>query len=219
MRHVRSPANAAVVLLGMAAFLDPAATAQQLRDVTFAAVDVETTGFSARNDRIIEIGVVTFRDGRILEQRSWLVNPRTAIPEAARAVHGIDAEIIRGAPSFRDVYPSFLTFVEGTVLLAHQASFDMAFLAAEARRHGQTLTRNPVLDSLKLARSWFPDAPAHGLSALVGHLGIEQQANHRALDDARALVSVFLRGLNRQTPPPTLDELLRAAGTTLPDPP
>jgi len=187
-----------------------------LSEVDFAVVDTETTGTDHKAGRIIEIGVVKFRGGKIVAQQAWLINPGMDIPEDATVVHGISNEMVKDAPSFSEVFPDFVRSIAGSVLIAHSALFDIDFLRAEAKRNDLDLPGNPVLDTLKLARNRFPDAPGHSLQVLATYLNLGRPAGrpHRALTDARLTASLFMTALSQSPRIRTMDELVELCGGT-----
>lgn len=166
-----------------------------LFDVTFAVVDLETTGLSPGRDRITEIGAVKVRRGEVLGEFHTLVHPDRAVPAAITAVTGITDAMLRGAPLVGAVLPSFAEFVRGTVLVAHNAGFDTSFLRAELERHGSPPLDLPVVDTARLARRLLRDEVRDvRLATLARHLRARTTPEHRALIDARATVDV-LHGL------------------------
>lgn len=204
-----------VVLAAAAILLHEApCPAQPLDKVSFAVFDTETTGLSSRKDRLVEIGVVKFRAGKITARKSWLIDPGIPIPDNASMVHGITDAMVERAPGFADVYPDFCRFVTNTVLLGHHASFDVGFLQAEAARHRLTLPRIVVLDTLTLARARFPDAPSHALQSLSTYLNLNRRRGrpHRALSDARLTVMLFLAATSHPPPVRTMEELEAVCG-------
>jgi DNA polymerase III epsilon subunit family exonuclease len=186
--------------------LAPALFADSLAEITFVAFDTETTGFSPANERIIEIGAVKYRGGRVIESAHWLINP--GVPIKNSFVHNITDEMVAGHPPFADSYKAFVRFVGDSVLLAHNASFDVRFMRAEIERNQLKPLPNPVLDSLALFRKWYPDAPSHKLGMLAKWLGIPVGSEHRAEDDARTLLLIFNRWI-AQHPDLTLEQLRR----------
>ena len=171
-------------------------SAMPLSEATFVAFDVETTGFSPDTGRIIEIGAVKFKDGKIVKSTHWLVNPGIPIPNSF--VHGIADADVAGHPGFAVTYKAFCDFAGDSVLLAHNASFDVRFLAAEIERNGLEPIPNPTLNSLALFRRWYPDAPSHKLAELAGHLDLPVAAEHRAQDDSETLIRILRHGLERK---------------------
>jgi DNA polymerase-3 subunit epsilon len=168
-----------------------------LRDITFCVVDLETTGGSAEGGAMItEIGAVKVRGGEVLGEFQTLVNPRTQIPAFIAVLTGITNAMVAGSPPIESALPAFLEFAAGTVLVAHNAPFDVGFLRHFAEQQGRPWPRFEVLDTARLARRVITrdDAPNCKLSSLAKAFGSTTTPNHRALSDARATVDV-LHGL------------------------
>ncbi len=165
-----------------------------LRDITFTVVDLETTGGSAEaGSMITEIGAVKVRGGEVLGEFQSLVNPHTEIPPFIAVLTGISNSMVSEAPPIDSALPAFLEFAAGTVLVAHNAPFDVGFLRHFAERQGRAWPAFEVLDTAKLARRVITrdDAPNCKLSSLAKAFGSSTTPNHRALSDARATVDVF----------------------------
>ena len=164
-----------------------------LRDTTFVVVDLETTGGSAENDAVTEIGAVKVRGGEVLGEFATLVDPGRDIPPAIVELTGITTAMVRAAPRMEQVLPSFLEFAAGSVLVAHNAGFDVGFLRAAAARNDTAWPRFPVVCTVKLARRVLgrDEAPSVRLSALADLFHVSTRPTHRALDDARATVDVL----------------------------
>ena len=182
-----------------------------LIDTTFVVVDLETTGGSATENRITEIGAVKVRSGQVIGEFATLVNPATPIPAFIAVLTGITDSMVADAPSEAEAVPAFLEFAAGAVVVAHNAGFDVGFLMAACERLGLEWPRASVLDTVRLARQALTrdEAPNVKLATLARVFRTEVQPNHRALSDARATVEV-LHGLlervgNRGVH--TLDEL------------
>jgi len=155
-----------------------------LDGATFAVVDVETTGLSARTgDRICEIAVVVSRGGQVIDRMQTLVNPGRPISRGALLVNGITDSMVRESPSFRSVAPALLEILDGAVLVAHNASFDMSFLSAELRSAGYNPPTNPVIDTLALSRRCY-SFKSNRLGDVAHSLGIRTHGLHRAMADA-----------------------------------
>lgn len=167
-----------------------------LSSVTFVVVDLETTGGSAQDCAITEIGAVKVRGGERLGEFQTLVNPGEPIPAFIAVLTGITDAMVAAAPRIATVLPAFLEFAGDAVLVAHNAGFDIGFLKAAAARQGLAWPGNRVLDTVRLARQLVSrdEAPNHKLSSLAVLFGAEQTPDHRALHDARATVDV-LHGL------------------------
>ncbi len=168
-----------------------------LRDVTFCVVDLETTGGSAEaGSMITEIGAVKVRGGDVLGEFQTLVNPHTAIPAFIAVLTGITNSMVADAPSIESALPAFLEFATGTVLVAHNAPFDVGFLRHFALQQGRPWPAFEVVDTARLARRVVTrdEAPNCKLSSLARVFQSGTTPNHRALADARATVDV-LHGL------------------------
>jgi DNA polymerase-3 subunit epsilon len=167
-----------------------------LAEVTFVVVDLESTGGSPAECGITEIGAVKVRGGEVLGEFQTLVNPDAPIPPFISVLTGITNAMVAEAPVIDSALPSFLEFARGSVLVAHNAGFDLSFLKAAAGRLQITWPGFEVLDTLQLARHVVtPDeAPNHKLASLARLFGARTAPDHRALHDARATVDV-LHGL------------------------
>lgn len=170
-----------------------------LEAVTFVIVDLETTGGSAERDAITEIGAVKTRGGEVIGEFATLVDPKRAIPPQIVMLTSITDAMVRDAPAIDAVLPAFLEFCRGTVLVAHNARFDIGFLKAAAKRSDAPWPNNPVIDTVRLARAVLPRAevPSVRLGILAPLLGARTSPTHRALDDARATVDVLHALLER----------------------
>lgn len=190
-----------------------------LHGLTFAVVDVETTGLSARlGDKICEVAVVLGRGGQIVGQLQTLVNPGRPISRGASAVNGITNMMVRDAPAFRSVAPALKETLEGTVLVAHNASFDLSFISAEMRSAGYEPPSNPIIDTLGLARRCYTFR-SNKLGDVARSLGIRVHGLHRALADATItwhVLNKFLLKL-QEDGVQTLNDVIRTQGalTTL----
>ena len=164
-----------------------------LSDVTFVVVDLETTGGSAHECAITEIGAVKVRGGVVLGEFQTLVNPGEPIPAVIAVLTGITDAMVAGAPRIGAVLPSFFDFAAGAVLVAHNAPFDVGFLRAAATRLDIPWPAPQVVDTVRLARQLVgrDEAPNHRLSSLAALFGAQQTPDHRALHDARATVDVL----------------------------
>ncbi|ORV05043.1 hypothetical protein AWB93_00525 [Mycobacterium bohemicum] len=176
-----------------------------LRETTFVVVDLETTGGRTKGadgvvpDAITEIGAVKVRGGAVLGEFATLVDPRRNIPPQIVQLTGITTAMVRDAPTIDAVLPMFLEFAgldrnpAGSVLVAHNAGFDVGFLRAAAQRCDVPWPRPQVLCTVRLARRVLSreEAPSVRLAALARLFAVAAQPTHRALDDARATVEVL----------------------------
>jgi len=187
---------------------------------TYAVIDFETTGLSAGPDRIIEVGAVLVRDGVVVERFDELMDPGFRIPAVITSLTGITSAMVRGKPRPEAVMPRLREFLGGHVCIAHNASFDRRFFAAEMALAGQAHDR-PFLCSMLVARRLLPQAPSHKLGVLARHLGLTMPAGmqaHRALADALITVALWeslLAELRRHLPgrTPEVELLNRLART------
>ena len=188
------------------------AASPPVKDTVFVAFDTETTGLSPKKERLVEIGAVKFRgDGEVLATTNWLVNPERPIPWYATKVHGISSKMAANAPLFEEIWPEFEAFCGDSVLLAHNATFDVGFLKAELKRAKIDPPALPVADTLPLFREWFPRSLSHSLEKLSAYLGVSGETYHRAEADAFHIVNIFNVGMKRR-PKLTLRRLQRDAG-------
>lgn len=167
-----------------------------LRDVTFVVVDLETTGATPATAHITEVGAVKVRGGEVLGEFATLVDPGVPVPPFIALLTGITDAMVAGAPRVGGVLASFLEFTRGSVLVAHNAPFDVGFLRAAATAHGMSWPAFTVVDTARLARRVLTrdEAPDCRLATLARVLRSSITPIHRALDDARATVDV-LHGL------------------------
>ncbi len=151
-----------------------------------AFVDLETTGSTATNDRITEIGIVEVdADGSVREWQQ-LVNPGMHIPPFIQQLTGISNEMVASAPPFETVAADVLQRLQGRLFIAHNARFDYGFLKNEFKRLEITF-RAPVLCTVKLSRTLFPEHKRHNLDSLIERHGLRAEARHRALADAQLI--------------------------------
>ncbi|GCL61681.1 3'-5' exonuclease [Pseudaquabacterium pictum] len=166
-----------------------------LASLACTVFDTETTGLQpGSGDRILQIGAVRIVNGRLLRGETFdqLVDPRRDIPPASTAIHGISAAMVAGQPGIAQVLPAFHAFAADTVLVAHNAAFDLAFLQGPARAAGLHFDQ-PVVDTLLLSSVVHPDADSHALEAVAARLGVATQGRHTALGDALVTAEVLLR--------------------------
>ncbi|NCC52674.1 MAG: 3'-5' exonuclease [Spartobacteria bacterium] len=188
---------------------------RKIANTTFVAFDTETTGFSAKKDRIVEIAGVKYRNGEIIERRTWLINPQRKMPYWAERVHGISDAMLADQPTFAEIYPEFLEFIDGSVLMAHNATFDVGFLQEEIKRIGADLPPNKTIDSLPLFRAWYPEVKRHNLEAMAEHLHVNNGGFHRALADSVYIALILDEGLKRFDDSARLRDIYSDAGGPL----
>ncbi len=158
----------------------------------FVVFDIETTGFSPVNNRIIEIGAVKVKQGEIAEKFSAFVNPDVPIPFEIEKLTGINDSMVKDAPYIEQVLPEFLAFCQDAVLVAHNAGFDMSFIKENVLRQGLS-RRFTYADTLGIARILLPHQAKHTLDAVAKTLGVSLENHHRAVDDAQATAEIFVK--------------------------
>lgn len=167
----------------------------KILDKTFVVFDLETTGLNEHMDSIIEIAAVRVRDGKITETYQQLINPGFAIPSNITAINHITDSMVKDQPRMEDVLGDFLVFVNDDILVAHNAHFDIKFLA-QACMANQYRCPDPFFDSMKIS-VLYPESKSKKLSALLECAGIQNNEAHRALGDSIALASLLLSSENR----------------------
>lgn len=158
-----------------------------LKETEYVVFDIETTGLSVINNKIIELAGVKMKDEKVIDRFATFVNPHERIPYNIQQLTNINDDMVKDAPELEDVLPKFREFVGDAVLVAHNARFDIGFLQANLKSLGQPLLDNPVLDTLELARLLMPNLKNHRLNTLSDKFKVSLDNHHRAVDDAEAL--------------------------------
>ncbi len=161
-------------------------------DAPYVVFDIETTGFSALKDEIIEIGAVKVVGGEIVEKFSTFVNPGRPIPYEISKLTGIVDEMVLRAPMIEQALPEFLAFAKDTVLVAHNASFDVGFIEEKSQKLGLEADFTYV-DTVALARVLLPTLNKFKLNNVAKVLNISLENHHRAVDDAGATAEIFVK--------------------------
>ena len=185
------------VLYGVEAYLvpdkAPAVSNPKGQDLhtTYCVLDLETTGLSFRTEKITEIGIMKMNEkGEVIDEFECFVNPEKPIPQRVVEVTNITDDMVKDAETIDKVLPKVLEFVGDSVIVAHNADFDVGFLKYNAKQLGLSLD-NTYLDTLRLAKDLFPDYKKYKLGIIAEKLGIEVLVAHRALDDVDTTVKVF----------------------------
>ena len=158
----------------------------------FVVFDVETTGFSPIHDRITEIGAVKVKNGRVVDRFSQLINPLKPIPPRVVELTSISNEMVANEPSFEGVAQNFLDFTKNCIMVAHNASFDMAFMTKSFERNGYEFQR-AYMDTLALAKNYILKTKNYRLGTLCKKMGISLLNAHRAVHDAEATAELFIK--------------------------
>ena len=186
------------IIYGVEAYLVPDKTVsivsnpkgQDFENATYCVLDLETTGLSFRTDKITEIGIMKVKDGEVIDEFSTFVNPERPIPQRVVEVTNITDEMVKDAETIDKVFPKMLDFIGDSIIVAHNADFDVTFLKYNAKELGYSL-ENTSLDTLRLSKYLFPDFKKYKLGIIAEKLGIQVDVAHRALDDVDTTVKVL----------------------------
>jgi len=182
-----------------------------LENVEFSVIDVETTGLSARTNRIIEIGIVKVKNLKITERYGTLINPGTYIPSYITQFTHISDEDVAEAPYFEDIADEVKQFIGESVLSGHNLSFDHSFFSAELLRSGIEPLYNEQVCTLKIARRLFPELKSKSLSSVTHFLKLKNTDTHRATSDAEVTARILIKmikQLKKDSGIKTIDDLI-----------
>jgi len=185
--------------------------------MTFISFDLETTGFIAGLDRIVEIGAIRYVNGVAEGVFSTLVDPQIEIPEAASRVNGISNDMVQGKPTIEKLLPAFAEFCQNDIMVAHNANFDFQFLTSEIVRFESPAPKGVVLDTCNMARKILPGLANYKLGTLVQHLEIPSTAFHRAEEDANYCGQLFIKLIEKMSGGlvlPPIENLVAISGKT-----
>jgi DNA polymerase-3 subunit alpha (Gram-positive type) len=170
---------------------------QSLNDAEYVVFDIETTGLSVTNNKIIELAGIKMVNGQEIGRFETFVNPHEPIPYHIQQLTNINDEMVKDAPELEPMLRGFIEFIGDAVLVAHNARFDMGFIQEACRQHGLPLLQNPALDTLELARFLHPTMKNHRLNTLADLYKVSLDNHHRAIDDTIALGGI-LTGLLKE---------------------
>ena len=165
---------------------------KKIDEEEFVVFDIETTGFNSHFNKIIEIGAVKIKAGRIIDRYSQLINPGISIPYHITEITSITNEQVANQPKIDEAIEKFVEFVGDAVLVAHNAPFDMGFIKRDVKKCLNINLENSVIDTLQMARDLFPDLKKYGLGDLNKVLGLALENHHRAVDDSQATANMFI---------------------------
>lgn len=184
------------VIYGVEAYLAPdkkpsvTNSKSQSIDTIYCVLDLETTGFSPVTEKITEIGIMKLQDGKVIDEFSCFVNPQKPIPARVIEVTNITDDMVKDSETIDVVFPKMLDFIKDSVLVAHNAEFDINFLKHNAVTLGYEFDYT-YLDTLSLAKELFPEFKTYKLGRIAKNLGITVEVAHRALDDVATTVKIF----------------------------
>ena len=165
---------------------------KKIDEEEFVVFDIETTGLNSHFNKIIEIGAVKIKAGRIIDRYSQLINPGISIPYHITEITSITNEQVANQPKIDEAIEKFVEFVGDAVLVAHNAPFDMGFIKRDIKEYLNINLENSVIDTLQMARDLFPDLKKYGLGDLNKVLGLALENHHRAVDDSQATANMFI---------------------------
>lgn len=168
----------------------------QSLDDTYVVFDLETTGFSPKNDKIIEIGAVKVKNGKIIDSFSEFVNPRRPIPYKITELTGISDDMVKYADSIDFVLPKFMEFIGDAAVVAHNASFDCSFIEKNCKDLDLPFNAT-ILDTVQICRFLYPELKSVKLNLVAKHLGVKLTSHHRAVDDAKATGDIFVECIKK----------------------
>lgn len=163
---------------------------------TFIAFDTETTGLNSTSDRVIEIGAIKFDKSGVIDKFETLINPQRSIPTECTEINHITDEMVKDAPLAVDALASFSEFAKDSILIAHNVNFDLNFISEELARTKLPALKNKALDTLTFVRWAYPLLGKYNLQLMARLMNIEVTDAHRAFDDARVCMEVFLKTLS-----------------------
>lgn len=184
------------IIYGVEAYLVPDGSPVVVNDkgqninATYCVLDLETTGLSAKTEKITEIGIMKIQNGEVVDEFCEFVNPEKPIPKRVQEVTNITDEMVANSPTIDVLFPKVLDFIKDSVLVAHNASFDIGFLKNVAKNLGYKFDYTYV-DTLPLARKLYPELKKHKLGKIAEHLKIKVEVAHRALDDVDTTVKIL----------------------------
>lgn len=163
-----------------------------LKSCELVCLDCETTGLDLEKDRIIEVAVAVFKDGKIIDSFESLVNPMMPIPEESRKIHGIKNEMLEHKPQIGALLPQIMKMVGFRPIVGHGINFDIQMIESECKRENELflLKSNLQIDTLRMARA-YGESPVNSLERLREHFNIPDEVAHRAMSDVIVNIAVF----------------------------
>lgn len=163
----------------------------KLKDATYVVFDTETTGLSARYDKVIELAAVKMKDGEVIERFEQFIDPGHPLSQTTIKLTSITDDMVRGSKSEKEVFEMFQEFCKGSIIVGHNATFDVDFMNTGYARHGLPLIGEPWLDTLPMARLLYPEMKGFRLNTLAKKLNVNLEHHHRAIYDAEATGYIY----------------------------
>lgn len=170
-----------------------------MQETPLVVFDFETTGLDTQNDYVIEVGALKTLNGRICDEFSFLIQPPIPLTESVTTITGITTEMLQGQPTIDEVLPQFLAYIENSILVAHNAAFDMAFLQTICARQGIQIEW-PAFCTLRMARQLLPQLESKNLDSLAEHYHLTFEARHRSIGDCKVTSAVLQSMLAEEAP-------------------
>lgn len=161
----------------------------------FIVLDLETTGLDKAFDKIVEIAALRYINGAPVDKFVTLVNPQMPMPRAAQQVHRISDQAVRNSPTIEQVMPHLLTYLGSSILVGHNANFDIGFIEVWARRLGYDPCWN-YIDTISVAKKMIPGLPNYKQQTVLDRIGYRQNTYHRAEDDCKGCAEILLIAIN-----------------------
>ena len=158
----------------------------------FICLDCESTGLDPTKDRMIEVAAARFTFDQVMQKFETMIDPECPIPQVSQEIHKISSEMLQGKPKVIEILPELLKLIDGHILVGHGIGFDIALIAAEAKRSQvpTQIEKQPFLDTLRMARL-YGESPVNSLERLRQHFNIEAEGAHRAMSDVIVNIEVF----------------------------
>ena len=171
------------------------ARGKTLDKLEYVIFDIETTGLEPTQHEITEIGALKIKGHEVQNMFSSLIRPSSPISLEITNITGIDDEMVKNSPSLKEVLPKFIDFITDSILIAHNAEFDLAFIKQNLKQISDKELNNNVICTVRLARYLIPDLKNHKLHTVAAHLGIPVENRHRAMGDAEATYQIWIKFL------------------------
>jgi DNA polymerase-3 subunit epsilon len=168
-----------------------------IQDKLLTFIDLETTGGKFQRDRVIEIGIIQYLNGELVNQFETLVNPECFLPSMITKITGIRESDLVNAPTFEQIYLQVYDLIKDSVLVAHNVNFDYGFLKAEFDRFGISLN-NKTVCSVRVSRLLYPEHKKHSLDSIIERFNFSCDRRHRALDDAKVIYDFFQQAISEK---------------------
>jgi len=168
-----------------------------IKQTRVCAIDVETTGFNEKIDRITEIAAIKIKNNTVIDKIEFLINPERPIPSRISKLTGITDQMVFDKPLFSEIAEELLAFIGDTVIIAHHSRFDMKFINMELERSSNKPLQNSVLCSCNLAKKLYPHFDRYSLDALARRFDLNFVSRHRAYGDALMVTDIFKKFLRR----------------------